>query len=273
MSESGLVGPLPEEGCERHSDSVPNHFEDVVEEFGDVYFPLRLFDEDHYARGSLDLYVCCSIGDRDWCVILNHSLRPIITENTYQSVIHPSNDRSLDPGANDWELHMFVVIGETLEPAEEMDCLVPVISHIVGLLSLDEFTRLRAHFASAGSPLSPIFRSLLVLPGNVVLPHPSPENGEHDMGAHFRWVEKNCQVIERGVNVMDEVTRDQSNVRVDGFGGMESIVVTLALSPIGQRVGVGVRILGDCEFQITEVLFGPVELLKVRGIEDAHAES
>lgn len=54
---------------------------------------------------------------------------------------------------------------------------------------------------------------------------------------------------------------------------MKSVVVTLALSPIGQRVGVGVRIFGDGDFQIIEVFFGPVELTKIRGIDDTHAES
>jgi hypothetical protein len=109
---------------------------------------------------------------------------------------------------------VFVVIGETFEAAQEMDFLVPVVSHVVGLLPLDEFNRLRAHLVSAGSPLFSIFRSLLILPGNVILPNPFPEDGEHDVGAHFRWVETDRQMIQGGMDVVDEVTRDQSNIGI-----------------------------------------------------------
>lgn len=263
----------PEVRAQRDGNAISNHFENTVKETGQDHFPLWSRDPDNHTRGSRDNHILRTLRDRDLCIIFHHSPCSIIDTVAGNSIDRPSSGNWwLKTRQDDGKLRMLVVVGQEFKSVQEVDLLVQVSSRVVGLLPFEDFDGLRAHSTRNGFPLFPVLSSLRAIPFDRLLPNPLPKDWKVGATTRLRWIEQGHQMIKAGMDVVNEVARDDGDLAVDLGCEVKAVIITLAVSSIGQRVWVDIDITGDYGVEISEVFFGPLNLEEIGGDKITHAE-
>jgi hypothetical protein len=246
---------------------------DVLAELNNRYPATHFSGADSYVHGSMELHVHCSFEGSERCAVIQPASARLSGVVHTDPVDFPTNPIRDQTWGEYREVHVFVAVPESVDVFDDLDIARFVPGVFDRLQTLEDCDRTRIHPPSDGVPFPSVVKPLQTFAVPGLFPNSLPEDWERYGAAILRWDQGTGDVVEPRVHVVEEIGSDQSDSVRGRFGEFRPILVVLLLHPSAYRVRILSSVGVNLNFEITEVLLGPIQLQDVRGNEITHAES